>query len=63
MRLLRKQVSLDHVDTAIEVMKEAARRIKDFPQHFARYQQEMKELWERAHGKTKMSGQKPSENG
>jgi hypothetical protein len=45
---LRKQVSLDHVDTAIEVMKEAARRIKDFPQHFARYQQEMKELWERA---------------
>lgn len=42
---LRKQVTLDDVDTAIEIMKEAVKRIKDFPEHFAQYQKEMKELW------------------
>lgn len=45
---LRKKVTLKDVDTAIEIMKEAARCIKDFPEHFAKYQKEMKELWERA---------------
>jgi creatinine amidohydrolase/Fe(II)-dependent formamide hydrolase-like protein len=45
---LRKQVTLDDVDTAVEIMKEAAKRIKDFPEHFAQYQKEMKELWTKA---------------
>lgn len=43
---LRKEVTLNDVDTAIEIMKKAAQRLKDFPDHYAHYQKEMKLLWE-----------------
>ncbi len=45
---LRQKVTLNDVDKAIEIMKEAAGRMKNIPESFARYQEQMKDLWTRA---------------
>lgn len=45
---LRKKVTLADVDKAIDVMKEAAARLKNIPETFSKYQEEMKDLWTRA---------------
>jgi len=39
---------MNDVDTAIEIMKKAAQRLKAFPEHYAHYQEEMKLLWDSA---------------
>ena len=43
---LRKQVKFEHADKAIDVMKKAVKREKDFPKHFAQYQKDMKKLYQ-----------------
>jgi len=42
---LRPQVKAEHVDRAIQIMKKAARKYKEFPTVFKKYQKEIKELF------------------
>lgn len=42
---LRKQVKMDHAEKAVKVMEKAARRLKDVPAHFTKYQKDMEKLF------------------